>query len=105
MCVALRLFLVAQVRVSCPLRAMARRVAREEYDHLCWMIKKWNENRLELFEITLPNEVNTCVSVPNTRVYTRTCEYTISMYTSVVGFLAWGVSYYFIIAGQCAVRV
>ena len=37
---------------------MARRVAREEYEHLCWMIKKWNRDRLELFEITMPNEVN-----------------------------------------------
>ena len=41
---------------------MARRVAREEYEQLCWMIKKWNHNRLELFEITMPNEVGVCLA-------------------------------------------
>ena len=33
---------------------MAKRVSREEFEHLCRMIQRWNENRLELFEITLP---------------------------------------------------
>ena len=46
---------------------MARRVAREEYERLCWMIKKWNHNRLELFEITIPNEVNARSVIENVR--------------------------------------
>lgn len=33
---------------------MAKRVSREEFEHLCRMIQRWNENRLELFEITMP---------------------------------------------------
>jgi len=34
---------------------MAKRVSREEFEHLCRMIQRWNENRLELFEITMPS--------------------------------------------------
>ena len=37
--------------------ASAKRFSREEYDHLCRMIQRWNENRVELFEISKPNEV------------------------------------------------
>ena len=38
--------------------ASAKRVSREEYEHLCRMIQRWNENRVELFEISKPNEVS-----------------------------------------------
>ena len=41
---------------------MARRVAREEFDRLCWMIKKWNRDRVVLFEITMPNEVDIIIA-------------------------------------------
>jgi len=41
---------------------MAKRVSREEFEHLCRMIQRWNENRLELFEISLPTyEVRLCL--------------------------------------------
>lgn len=41
---------------------MARRVStsREEYEQLCRMIQRWNENRVEIFEISMPNEVRQC---------------------------------------------
>ena len=38
--------------------ASAKRVSREEYEHLCRMIQRWNENRVELFGISKPNEVS-----------------------------------------------
>ncbi len=37
--------------------ASAKRVSREAFEDLCRLIQYWNENRLELFEISLPNEV------------------------------------------------
>ena len=54
---------------------MARRVAREEYEQLCWMIKKWNENRLELFEITMPNEVCIYMYMYMYATHTHLCSY------------------------------
>ena len=43
---------------------MAKRVSREEFEHLCRMIQRWYENRLELFEITLPGyEVSVCLDM------------------------------------------
>lgn len=30
---------------------------KEDYEHLCRTIQNWNENRLELFEISQPKEV------------------------------------------------
>ncbi len=43
--------------------ASAKRVSREAYEDLCRLIQHWNENRLELFEISVPNEVLTQVLV------------------------------------------
>lgn len=40
--------------------ASAKRVSREAFDDLCKQIQYWNENRLELFEISMPNEVHYC---------------------------------------------
>ena len=28
---------------------------REDYDHLCHLIQRWNEHRLEIFEISRPD--------------------------------------------------
>ena len=36
---------------------MTRRENRDEYDRLCRLIQRWNDKRVELFEISLPNEV------------------------------------------------
>lgn len=45
--------------------ASAKRVSREAFEDLCRLIQHWNENRLELFEISLPNEVRNfiCISI------------------------------------------
>ena len=84
---------------------MARRVAREEYEHLCRMIKKWNENRLELFEITLPNEVRSyMICVLNTRVCIH--EYNLCVhFCSTVRTRRRGVCPISPVAGHCALRV
>ena len=36
---------------------MAQRTKEEELQRLKRQIKEWNENRLDLFELSLPNEV------------------------------------------------
>lgn len=36
---------------------MAHRDSREDYENLCGVIQRWNERRVELFRISLPNEV------------------------------------------------
>ena len=50
---------------------MARRVSKEEYEHLCRVIQRWNEHRLELFEITLPNQVRENTAVEYTDLVVR----------------------------------
>ena len=37
---------------------MASRDSREDYDNLCEVIQRWNERRVELFRISMPNEVD-----------------------------------------------
>ena len=43
---------------------MAQRTKEEELQRLKRQIKEWNENRLDLFELSLPNEV--FISSPGT---------------------------------------
>ena len=59
---------------------MAKRVSREEFEHLCRMIQRWNENRLELFEITMPSyEVSVYLDILLTLMYCRVYVSTLYM--------------------------
>ena len=42
---------------------MARKASKEEYEHLCRVIQRWNEHRVELFEISMPNEVGLLIAM------------------------------------------
>lgn len=46
------------------LKSMSRVNSRDEFDRLCRMISRWNDKRVELFEISMPNEVSISKSKP-----------------------------------------